>query len=211
MLYCAINHLKARKMICVTCGKYNINCLDIEKNKTLLNMIKYGANEGLDIKNLKEPTGFSNSCKTNLYQKKTNRKVNEFKETKLILTKFIIETLPRFKGNFDNIQMFFFLCMKTSLIIDQKCEYPFNNQATLKLQISYVHLSVRMSVHLPSCLSICMFVVCNPVCSTVRLPVHPSIGPSTCVTVRQSVRHYETFCSCYNNLYNITTNIEIQI
>ena len=103
MPYCAINHLKARKIICITCGKKDKNCLDLEKNETLLNLIKSGANESLDIQNLKEPTGLCNSCKTYLYQKKTNGKVNEFKETKLILTKFIIETLPRFKGNFNNI------------------------------------------------------------------------------------------------------------
>ena len=84
MPYCAINHLKARKIICVTCGKKDKNCLDIEKNETQLNLIKSGGNEGLDIKNLKEPTGLCNLCKTYLYQKKTNGKVNEFKETKFI-------------------------------------------------------------------------------------------------------------------------------
>ncbi len=39
-----------------SCGKKDKICLDIEKNETLLNLIKSGGNEVLDIDNLKKPT-----------------------------------------------------------------------------------------------------------------------------------------------------------
>jgi hypothetical protein len=98
----AIHHLKARKIICAACGKKDKNCLDLEENETLFNLVKSGANEDLDVNNLKEPTGLCYTCKSYLYQKKKNEKQNEFRETKLLLTKYIIETLPRFKGNIIN-------------------------------------------------------------------------------------------------------------
>ena len=85
MPYCKIDHIKACKIICAACGIIKVkNCLDIEKNKTILNLVNETANEGLDINNLSEPKGLCKYYKSYLYLKKKGN-INELRKTKLLL------------------------------------------------------------------------------------------------------------------------------
>ena len=106
MPYVKINHANARKMICAACGAKDKNCIDIVNYPTLIKLVKEIVNEGLEVNNQNEPTGLCKSCKTNMYCKKGGNVIPEVRETKWLLNKLIIETLPRFKGNDSNLNYF---------------------------------------------------------------------------------------------------------
>lgn len=103
MPYVKIDHLKARKIICAACGVKDKNCIDIEKNENLLKLVKEISNESVEVAYLNQPTGLCKTCKNCLYTKKRDNEANEERETKWLINKLIIETLPRFKGKDSNL------------------------------------------------------------------------------------------------------------